>query len=240
MRAGLPFAGLDEFAGATAVDGRSFRTVPAKPRPEPPEEGEDGDEAAEFPAADELPDDMLNGLPALSVRPAETEPDGSAGLAHPAEPEEDDGDDDGEEEAADFAGAAGESAAVSLTGAISEPPESFAGLSSIFARSIRVVSALDESDVSEEPGLPAVSEVSRSTVVSSRAPDLADAAATVFDGFVPDLDDDAADDDPDPDPAPGFLPEPPVPLPAAPDAPGGPPLFLPGSVLTCPPGLAAR
>jgi hypothetical protein len=184
---------------------------------------------------------MVNGLPALSVRPAETEPDGSAGLAHPAEPEEDDG--DGEEEAADdaedFADASDESPAVSLTGAISEPPESFAGLSSIFARSIRVVSALDEPDVSEEPGLPAASEVSRSTVVSSRAPDLADAAATVFDDFVPDLDDDDPDDDPDP--APGFLPAaPPVPVPAAPDAPGGPPLFLPGSVLTCPPGLAAR
>ncbi|GAA1841746.1 hypothetical protein GCM10009736_04430 [Actinomadura bangladeshensis] len=224
MRAGLPFAGLDEFAGAMAVDGRSFRTVPAKPRREPPEED---DEAAEFPAADELPDDMVNGLPALSVRPAETEPDGSAGLAHPAEPEEED--DDGEEEAADFADASDESAKVSRTGAISEPPESFADLSSIFARSIRVVSALDEPDVSEEPGLPAASEVSRSTVVSSRAPDLADAAATVFDGFVPDLDDDA--DDPDP----GSLP-----APAVPDAPDGPPLFLPGSVLTCPPGLAAR
>ncbi|NED50404.1 hypothetical protein G3I24_05715, partial [Micromonospora aurantiaca] len=67
----------------------------------------------EFPAADELPDDMVNGLPALSVRPAETEPDGSAGLAHPAEPEEDDG--DGEEEAADdaedFADASDESPA---------------------------------------------------------------------------------------------------------------------------------
>jgi hypothetical protein len=225
---------LDEFAGATAVDGRSFRTVPAKPRPDPPEEDADEEEAAEFPAAEEFPDDMVNGFPALSVRPAETEPGGSAGVAHPAEPEEDDGEEEADG-AGDFAGEPDEPPAVSLTGAISALREPFAGLSSSFARSIRVVSAPepaelpDDSDFSEELGFPAVSEVSRSTVVSSRAPDFADAAATVFDGFVPDLD--------DPDPAPGFSPAPPAPAPAAP---GGPPLFLPGSVLTCPPGLAAR
>ncbi len=140
-------------------------------------------------------------MPAGSVRPAETDPDGSAGLAQPAEPEE------------DFGAGSDVSSAASLTGAISGVSASF---SSIFARSILVVSA------PEPPEPPADASRSMSTVVSSR-PDLA--AETLLAGFFPDL--------PDPDSAAGFLPAPSA---SGPD----PPLFLPGSVLTCPPGLAAR